>query len=157
MGMEDRWTAMQGEVYGERMSEARPFPGVFAFITQLMQRQIPVFIVSHKTRHPYAGPKWDLHRSAQAWLEQHGFFDPLRLGLGRRDVFFELTKQAKLQRIDALQCSHFVDDLPELLSERDFPAGVARLLFDPGNDHGDSPLFDRFQSWLQFSHEVLAA
>jgi hypothetical protein len=157
LGMEDRWTAMQGYVYGERMIDAPPFPGVLGFLVWLRKLQVPVFIISHKTWYPYLGPKYDLHESAQAWLEKQGFFDPARIGIAPEHVFFELTKQAKLDRIAALQCSHFIDDLPELLCEPQFPAGVTRLLFDPGNHHADSPVFSRFHSWSHALHELLAA
>lgn len=156
-GLENRWTAMQGYVYGARMSEAAPFPGALSFIGRLLQARLPVFIISHKTRHPYQGPPYDLHKAAQDWLQQYGFFNPAGLALSRDRVFFELTKQAKLERIAAQGCSHFIDDLPELLGEPGFPAGVVPLLFDPGNEHADRALFRRFLSWHHCSQELLAA
>jgi hypothetical protein len=155
--MEDRWTAMQGYVYGERMIDAPAFPEALELIARLVQARVPVFIVSHKTKHPYLGPKYDLHQSARAWLESNGVFDLDRIGIARGDVFFELTKQAKLQRIADLRCTHFIDDLPELLSEPTFPMDVVRMLFDPTNDHADSPLFARSLSWRLISDELLAA
>ncbi len=157
LGQEERWTLLQGYVYGSRMVEAQSFAGVLALVAKLVQLHVPVFIVSHKTRYPYLGPHYDLHAAAQTWLERQGFFEATRIGMRREHVFFELTKQAKLQRIAALGCSHFVDDLPELLGEPDFPSEVARWLFDPGNEHPDSPLFDRFSSWDGLSQKLLAA
>ncbi len=157
VGQEERWTLLQGYVYGARMAEALPFAGVLPLVARLVREHVPVFIVSHKTRYPYLGPRYDLHAAAQAWLERQGFFEVANIAMQREHVFFELTKQAKLQRIAALGCSHFVDDLPELLGEPEFPSDVARWLFDPGNEHADSPLFDRFSSWDRLSQKLLAA
>lgn len=134
-GREDVWTAMQGEVYGTRLAEAAPFPGVLDFFRACRERGLPVVIVSHKTRHPFLGPKHDLHAAARAWLTAQGFFDPAGAGLRPEAAFFELTKADKLARIGAAGCTHFIDDLPELLADAAFPAHVARFLFDPAAQH----------------------
>lgn len=153
-GMEDRWTAMQGEAYGKRMVEAHAFPGALECIAHLIRAGRAVFIVSHKTRYPYRGPKYDLHAAALAWLEAQGLFD--RVGLPRHSVFFELTKSAKLERIHTLGCTDFIDDLPELLSDPEFPAGVRRILFDPNHQHPTESAFARLTSWRPIPHELLA-
>jgi len=147
IGREDDWTEMQGYVYGERMRDAQPFPGVLDFFRRMIDQQVPICIISHKTRHPYKGPKYDLHAAAVDWLELQGFFDPVRIGLSRSDVHFELTLAAKLERIGAAGCTHFIDDLPELLSEPAFPKRVERLLFDPAGAHAKETTFERLLSW----------
>lgn len=156
-GLEDRWTAMQGEVYGKRMNEALPFPGVLESLARLVRSQIPTFIVSHKTRFPFLGPKYDLHDAALGWMEIQGVFNPAVVGLPRDHVFLELTKQAKLRRIAELRCTHFIDDLPELLGDAEFPRGVARLLFDPNDCHPVQPDCARLTSWRHIPAELLAA
>jgi len=143
---EDRWTEMQGYVYGPRLGDAQAFPGVLEYIRDQVKAGTEVFIVSHKTKHPYLGPKYDLHAAALGWLEQNGFFDARRIGLPRAHVFLELTKKEKLQRIAALGCTHFIDDLPELLAEPDFPASVRKVLFDPNDEHVQTT-FERVPSW----------
>src|SRR5690606_3195506 len=145
-GREEVWTRMQGEVYGVRMSEADPFPGVLEFFRACRRAGVPVSIISHKTRTPILGPAHDLHAAAMAWLEERGFFDPAVIGLDRADVSFEQTREAKLARIAQRGCTHFIDDLPEFLREPAFPRGVERLLFDPGGVHGDVE-FPRVRSW----------
>jgi hypothetical protein len=144
---EDAWTEMQGYVYGARMQDALPFPGVLRFFQCCRQQGVTVCIISHKTHHPYLGPKYDLHQAAQAWLENQGFYDPNRLGLSRGQVFFELTKQEKIARITRVGCSHFIDDLPEFLSEDDFPPGIERILFDPNGKYLSAHNFLRKSSW----------
>jgi hypothetical protein len=156
-GKEDLWTAMQGVVYGKRMNEAHAFPGVLDCLARLVRLDVPVFIVSHKTRFPYLGPKYDLHESALDWLKNQGVFDPAQIGMPREHVFFELTKPAKLGRIAALHCTHFIDDLPEILGDPDFPEGVQRLLFDPNDHHLAPPCCERLTSWRNVPSELLAA
>lgn len=144
---EDAWTEMQGYVYGRRMSEADPFPGVIEFFQTCRARGINVTVISHKTRYPYLGEKYDLHQAALGWLELQGFFDPERIGLPREKAFFELTKQAKLERISACGCTHFIDDLPEFLLEPAFPSATRRVLFDPNDHYPDSLDYLRVKDW----------
>jgi len=131
-GAEDRWTQLQGYVYGPGMKDAKPFPGVLPFFAACRRLQRPVFIISHRTRHPFLGEKHDLHQSARDWIAAQGLHDPQGLGLPEDRVFFEPTKAEKLARIASVGCTHFIDDLPELLQEPTFPAGVEKILFDPG-------------------------
>jgi len=134
-GREDRWTELQGEIYGPRMREATPFPGVGEFFMACRAAGIPVAIVSHRTRYPHLGPRHDLHAAARDWLARRGFHDPAGIGLPLDRVFFEETKDAKLARIADMGCTHFIDDLPELLAHPHFPANVRRILFDPHDQH----------------------
>jgi FMN phosphatase YigB (HAD superfamily) len=155
-GREDDWTRLQGHVYGVTISDAPVFPGVLEFLETCRERGVDVFIVSHKTRHPVLGDRHDLHRAAHDWLDARGFYETTRTGLSRERVFFELTKQQKLERIGSLGCSHFVDDLPEFLLEPAFPAGVERILFDPRRQHMNSGALLRAESWPEVSAVVPA-
>ena len=154
-GVEERWTELQGVVYGSRMELASCWPGVKEFFRQCVQSGIPVFIVSHKTRYPYQGQKHDLHEAAWKWLTTQGFFDDSEVGLERDNVFFELSLQEKLARIDALGCTHFIDDLPEVLGEEDFPPGTQPILFDPASNNAHITAFDRRASWSSIAESLL--
>jgi hypothetical protein len=90
-------------------------------------------LVSHKTKTPYKGPAYDLHQAAWSWLEKHGFFASSGLGWSRNQVFFEESKQAKAARIEAQGCTHFIDDLPEILAM--LPKGIQGILYDPNNSN----------------------
>jgi len=142
-GQEAVWTEMQGTVYGARMDEVRAYPGALEFLKWAREAGIQLCIISHKTRHPFIGPKHDLHASAQRWVERH---------VGPITTFFELTKEEKLERIRACGCEHYVDDLPEILLAPGFPRRVERILFDPDGHHAaiDGPL--RMRSWTEI-HE----
>ena len=147
VGQEDLWTELQGTIYGPRMMDARPFPGVREFFVACRAAGLPVAIVSHRTRFPYRGPRHDLHEAARDWLVRHGFHDPTGIGLPVEQVFFEETKEAKLARIAAVGCNHFIDDLPELLAHPLFPADVQRVLFDPHGQHGSVVGSEIVSSW----------
>jgi hypothetical protein len=146
-GQEDRWTELQGTIYGPRMPDAPPFPGVLEFFAACRAAGVPVAIVSHRTRFPYLGERHDLHAAAREWLERHGFHDPAGIGLPVEQVFLEETKEAKLTRIADVGCTHFIDDLPELLAHPLFPVKVRRILFDPRGEHGALPGVDILPSW----------
>ncbi len=147
-GREEDWTRLQGLVYGPRMANASPFPGVFEFFALCRERGVATAIISHRTRHPYLGPRYDLHQFACRWLEDHWTGEPLQ-------TFFELTKRDKLNRIAAERCTHFVDDLPEFLGERGFPRGVRKLLFDPGGAHAAESRFVVVPSWSELREILL--
>jgi hypothetical protein len=145
-GRENDWTELQGYVYGEMVTRCEPYPGVLAFFRSAAAAGIELFIVSHKTRHPYMGPSYDLHDAAKKFIAAQGFES---LGLIEERVFFELTKADKLARIGTLGCTHFVDDLPEFLAESEFPAATKRILFDPAALHEGEARFTRIRNWSE--------
>ncbi|HBJ82286.1 MAG TPA: hypothetical protein DDZ88_00090 [Verrucomicrobiales bacterium] len=154
-GREPDWTEMQGYVYGPRLIDAQPYPGVLEFFRAAVKQGIEVRIVSHKTKHPFLGEQHDLHAAAWGWLESNGFFDPSRIGMRRDQVFLELTKESKHQRIGSIGCTHFIDDLPEFLLDPGFPEGVQRIHFDPCGRAAPENGLCSAQSWLQLSSELL--
>ena len=153
-GKEDDWTEMQGLVYGSRMDAALPYPGAEIFFEFCIESRIPVRIISHKTRYPFIGERHDLHQAASRWLETKGFLAPGTVGIPKDNVYFELTKDAKMQRIQASGCTHFIDDLPEFLLHPEFPLGVVRWLFDPTGSHQEMDGVRRFSNWDEVRAEV---
>jgi hypothetical protein len=151
-GREAEWTRLQGYVYGPGMRQATPFPGALEFFERCRNTAVTAMIISHRTRWPYLGDRHDLHASARQWLVDNGVLV---------QAHFELTKQAKLERIGAEGCTHFVDDLPEFLSEPEFPAGVERLLFDPHVAERDgselAAAVRRVRSWDEISTLLVGA
>lgn len=160
IGREDDWTEMQGIGYGPRIADAEPFPGAIEFFKACKTAGIRVAIISHKTKHPYIGEKYDLHEAAHTFLTRHGFYRSSDTGLSPLSVWLELTKQAKLERIGSLGCDVFVDDLPEFLGEAAFPAAARKVLFDPANMYGDAALGSvgspsRLTAWNEIAALVL--
>jgi hypothetical protein len=157
LGQADVWTGLQGEVYGPLMSRATAFPGVMDFFKRCRTLHVPVRIISHRTRYPYMGEKHDLHLAARNWLESNGFYASDGIGLSPRDVFFEESRAAKLARIAEQRCTHFLDDLVEVLAEEKFPAGARKILFDPNRLHGGFPHAERAESWTEVETMLLPA
>lgn len=147
-GREPLWTELQGFVYGPGLAGADPFPGVWDFMREAQARGIDVKVVSHKTRHPYEGPAYDLHVSALSWLREQSAANGVALREGV-DIYLEPTKQAKLERIGRLACDWFIDDLPEFLAEPGFPTGVGRVLFDPAGQTPAPGNMRRVDAWSE--------
>lgn len=145
---ERRWVQLQAHIYGEGIVGARPFEGVQEFLQECRRHDIRIFIVSHKTeRCDVDGKQIKLRDHALDWLGHNGFFDHGRFGLDRAGVFFESTRDAKIDRIRRLSCTHFIDDLEEVFVHPGFPASVERLMFDPYAEAGASLDMKVFRTW----------
>ena len=144
-GVEDEWTIIQGEVYGERIKEALPFPGMLETLQKLNAQQIPINIVSHKTREPYLGPKRDLHAAAMNWLKLNRIIHADAAGIKEDKVFFEVTKEDKINRIIQIGCTLYVDDLPEILEM--IPDGINKILFSPNGEEIINSNWTLIRSW----------
>jgi hypothetical protein len=156
-GGEAAWQALQAAVYGREMHRARLFDGVADFLRRTRAAGIRVKIISHKTRTAAADPDGvDLHVAARDFLAANGFFDPAVLGMAPEDVHFAPTRGDKLQAIEQAGCTHFIDDLCEVLGHPAFPREVARYLFTPTGACMPGP-YKTCRSWTELSHELLAA
>lgn len=148
IGNEDAWTEIQGYVYGARMADAAAYPGAIEFMRLAREHGVPLAIVSHKTKHPFLGPQYDLHAAARSWVES-----TLRNGtenlIEPDQVFFELTKEEKIRRIAEIGCNYFIDDLPEILLAPAFPPATVRILFDPEGGNGAEGVSVKFASWRE--------
>ena len=155
-GREEDWIRLQGEVYGACMDRAEPFPGVAEFFDAAHSAAIPLVVVSHKTRHPHRGPRYDLHEAARHFLERHGLVGGTT-GLPAERLFFEEERSAKLARIAEQGCTAFVDDLPEVFESGGFPDGVGKFLFDPEGAHdGVGPdSWTRVRTWARLNDLLL--
>ena len=144
-GREDRWTAMQAIVYGKRMPEARPFPGVLDFFAACAQHALRLSVISHRTRQPIVGEPCDLHAAAFRWLEQNGFVDLV----SHEAIHFLESRAGKVARVDEAGCTHFIDDLPEFLAEPLLSPALRRILFDPARAAGAKPGLTVVASWTE--------
>ena len=145
---EPAWTEMQGYVYGTKMGDAAAYPGVIEFIKFACDKGISMAIVSHKTKHPFIGPKYDLHEAARGWVA-NTLMDGVTSLIEPDHVFFELTKEEKIARIADIGCDYFIDDLPEILLMPGFPKNPKRILFDPEGIHNTDGLYAKLGSWQE--------
>lgn len=130
-GMEDEWTRLQGEVYGDRIKEAKPYEGMLDALKALTAENVLMYIISHKTRTPYLGLKRDLHAAARGWLKMHGITDSKSMNWDEERIFFELTKEMKVERIIKMGCTCYVDDLIDILEL--LPDTIHKILFSPNS------------------------
>lgn len=122
------WQRLQGQVYGPRMTGADPIAGALDFFRLCRSLDIPACIVSHKTEFGHFDQtRTPLRDVALQWLEQQGFFRFESTGLSPERVWFEGSREEKIARINALGCSHFIDDLPEVLLDPGLVPGVERI------------------------------
>lgn len=144
------FTELQGYIYGARMDLARPFVHSLDFIKKAKIKNHEIYVVSHKSRHPIRGPKYNLHEAATNFLVDWGFLDQDCLTLS--DIYFEETKEKKISRIYDLEIEIFIDDLPEILHLLDLMNNKNKILFDPGNIYSqmDFP-FLNIDSWLNIA------
>jgi hypothetical protein len=157
-GGKDDFTELQGYVYGARMDMVALYPGFAEFVVAAQTIGHDLFIVSHKTAHPMAGPKYDMHAAARGFLTAHNLTGQAPAQIEPSRIHFELTGEAKVARVAALRCDMFVDDLPEILAMPGFPAGMRRVLFDPGNRFAAAARgigdVERRTSWPEIAAEV---
>jgi hypothetical protein len=144
-GRSEDFTELQGYVYGARMDLVAPYVGFGAFLAQATGSKNELFIVSHKTKNPMLGPKYDMHTAARGFLEAQGFIG--NNGVQPKNIYFEQTKEDKVARANKLAVDVFIDDLPEILSMRGFPAGLRPILFDPDGRYPDDKAFERHTAW----------
>lgn len=153
-GRADAFTELQGHVYGARMDLVSPYPGVEEFVAAARRAGHALFVVSHKTRHPILGPRHDMHAAARGFLATHGLVAPA--AIAAEDVYFELTKEAKVARVTALACDVFIDDLPEILAMAGFHPGLRGILFDPEGLFGAGRCdHERYASWREIAAALL--
>ena len=144
-GQDKNFTLLQGEVYGPRILEADASSGMLNSLTKLKNKGIEMVLISHKTRIPYQGPKYDLRGAAIKWLEKHGFFDKGKLNWGPDKIFFEDSKESKIQRIHSLDCTHYIDDLPEILELLN--TNIQRILYNPRNKGVKNTKYTVLKDW----------
>ncbi|MBV8568868.1 MAG: hypothetical protein JO163_04950 [Methylobacteriaceae bacterium] len=151
------WQQLQGFVYGAGIDRAVVIAGVDAFLDCCKAAGHVVYIVSHKTEFGHFDPlRVNLRTAALNFMRRHGFFDATGHGIPVDQVHFEATRAAKLARIAALGCTHFIDDLEEVLGDPDFPAGVERILLGEATGGQNLP-YAAFPTWQAIEHALLDA
>lgn len=152
-GRKDDFTELQGYVYGSRMELARPYDGFREFTLRARHNGHDVYIVSHKTRYPLLGPKFDMHEAARAFLRDRQLSG--NEGVPQDQIFFEETKEQKIARAAALDVDVFIDDLPKILAMPGLPERCRRILFAPSGQSGVP--FEICQTWDEIARRLLGA
>lgn len=148
------WTELQGLVYGPYLKQVVPYQGVSEFLEQCRVFKIPVWIISHKTRFSAMGYQYDLHEAASSWLASSGLICDADGGVSRERVFFCETRSEKIAIIRKLDFTHFVDDLPEVFMQTNFPENIQKYLFDPEGMVQAPPFCHPVRSWKEIQDTI---
>ena len=65
---------------------------MFNALLNIQKNGYKLKIISHKTKYPIKGDKYDLHKGALNWLIKNNF-GKKGLNLKTDDIFFEVTKE----------------------------------------------------------------
>ncbi|MQF95134.1 MAG: hypothetical protein FI731_05620 [SAR202 cluster bacterium] len=152
---EQHWQKIQAAAYGPEMAQAQPAEGVQDFLSACSEHNCRVYIVSHKTE--YAAQdngRTNLRAAAMDWLSDHHFFGSDGLGLTQDNVFFEDTRIDKLNRVNSLGCSHFIDDLEETFLEEGVPLTMDKILYAPHGTQRDLPGVKQAANWREVTDYV---
>ena len=148
---ETHWMKLQGQIYGRYMPKAVPMPGVLDFLDTMLLEGFEVLVVSHKTENGHFDPdQVNLHEAALNWMKKNGILERIQL----ENIFFELTREAKLARIASLGLVAFVDDLEEVFREPGFPPDVQGYLYHPGAGAPDGP-FDAYSDFASIVKKIV--
>lgn len=151
------WQKLQGRVYSRYITHyAELFPGLKRFLLRCRQRRHSVTIVSHKTEYGHFDPdRISLREAARDCLTRKGLLgenNPLVQG-----VFFESTREEKLQRIRSLNFDFFIDDLPEVTEALREASSPSAILFSPSaKGHGKKEHFVA-DSWQAIDRQIHGA
>ena len=145
INQEHKFTFLQGEVYGKEIINAEKSKGMFESLLKLKNKGYRLYIVSHKTKHPIIGAKYDLHEAAKKWLNKNKFFDQDGLNLNKSDVYFEVEKELKIKRIHSLKLTHFIDDLESILDLID--KSVYKIHYNKDYNYKSKSKYFSFSNW----------
>lgn len=133
---EIKWQKLQADAYGPSLDRSEMMPGFDLFFANLQARKVPWCIVSHKTE--YAKQDVDkqhsLHHAAIRWLEKYHILPEDNREPYQKNVHFAATRTSKIEKISALGCTHFIDDLEAVLNDPHFPKTVHKFWLHNGCD-----------------------
>ena len=114
-GQDQQFTALQAEVYGSEIVKAKPAKGVLRAMKYLQTRGFTMSIVSHKTKYPIRGPKYNLRKAANQWIESNNINDILTSYNNLASIKYCETKEEKIKYISNGPFDIYIDDLSEIL------------------------------------------
>tara|TARA_B100000700_G_scaffold123188_1_gene137881 strand:- start:257 stop:877 length:621 start_codon:yes stop_codon:yes gene_type:complete len=153
--LENSFTKLQAEIYGKHIMRSIPDNSLISSLKRVKSADIDICIVSHKTMFPYLGPKYNLHEAALNWLKKNKFFSKDGLDMSLNDVFFEPTKESKIERIVSEKCFFFIDDLPEIISL--IPDSVGKVLFSDFTVKNKHKNFIQSVSWPDIADFLISS
>ena len=148
-----QWESLQGQAYGRYIHNATIFPGVVNFLMHCKNRGEKVYIISHKTEFGHHDKsQTPLREAALNFLDNNGLLSE-NIGIRSEDVFFFSSRQGKLNKIAELNCDYFIDDLPNIFKDPDFPKHTKKIIFDIHSECGSD---NNPNSWWRINELLLS-
>lgn len=123
------WSALQGEIYGNRIIDAKPTVDLINTMQKLSEMGYQFKVISHKSLFPIVGDIINLHEVALQFLQDMNILGNAKINLTSDDCFFELTEEDKLSRIHSENCNYFIDDLQSIIENPNFPSSCIGILY----------------------------
>ena len=76
---------------------------------------------------------------------QNNFLSNSGINLNEKQIFFETSKQDKIERIKKLNCTHYIDDLPEILKM--ISNKCKKILYDPKKTYKSLTNISILRNW----------
>jgi hypothetical protein len=146
---ENEWTKFQGTLYGPGMQYASAYTLFFDVAYELKKNKHDLFIVSHRSKYPYSGEEFDLHKFAMNWIELQ---TENKIIFDVKNIYFLNTLESKIKKINELNIDLYIDDLIEVINHEIFPTKTKAILFDPWNNQ--IKFKNRIKNWNQLSNYV---
>jgi hypothetical protein len=128
-GNDLRWQELQAILYGILIKEARPFSGVVETLKYFsLDKNIELFIVSHKTKYSSFSKDITFIDKAVLWLAENKISE----FVSEKNTYFAPDRDEKIKIIASLNLNYFIDDLIEVLEDKNFP-DIKRILFTNEN------------------------
>lgn len=121
-----KWQEAQSWIYTDGLEYAKLNEGIEDLCIYLQSKNISVFIVSHKTsktQDRFGGR--NLLNPIVNWIQLSKIREFFNVN---ENIYFLPTRHAKIQKIDQLHLSWFVDDLLEVLLDKHFPIYTTKYL-----------------------------
>lgn len=143
------WQKIQGQVYGKYMHQATVYSGFIEFLWLSKLRGDEVCIVSHKSEYGHFDEsKTNLRQAATAWIRANLISATFDQAFNEANkIYFEPTREAKVNRISEIECDIFIDDLQEVFDEDAFPVRTEKILFSSDLTIDSLLLPKQFDSW----------
>tara|TARA_B110000285_G_scaffold226007_1_gene285071 strand:+ start:293 stop:880 length:588 start_codon:yes stop_codon:yes gene_type:complete len=116
------WTEAQEEIYGKYIVFAKLFKFFEEFEKFALNKNMKLYIVSHKTKYSQFSKKYNLHTQSNKWIKKNIIKD-------KYQIFYVNTINEKIKQIAKIKPNYFIDDLLEVFDNKNFPKNVKKIHF----------------------------
>ncbi len=126
-GKNDLWTELQGSLYGPLMKYASIAKNFKLAVRYFAIKNYEITIISHRTKYPYKGKKYNLHVYANKWIEDN-LIELFEIYKIRYSIYLCETKNEKIIKIKENNCNYFIDDLQSIYDDSNFPRQKTKFI-----------------------------